>query len=188
MKDNDESFFDRIIAGYAAPLGTVTHAFAKDRIEHGFKLRKSDKANVAFELLRNRIPQAVVDSIDFDIYFQNLCNYVNDGIGFMMFPEATLWYSPRCFGHVDCISFEEQNKLLRIHDLKTGTTPAKMEQLMGYAALFCLMYRIKPIDISYNLRIYQQGEILYDETPGEQIEEIMDIIKYRDKTAEDFGF
>ena len=33
------------------------------------------------------------------------------------------------------------NKILRIHDYKSGITPAKMDQLMIYAALFCLEYK-----------------------------------------------
>lgn len=60
--------------------------------------------------------------------------YVNDAIGFKMTPEQPLFYSENCFGTADAISY--RNKLLRIHDLKTGLIPAHMEQLMIYAALF----------------------------------------------------
>ena len=35
-----------------------------------------------------------------------------------------------------------------------------MEQLEIYAALFCLEYKKKPMDISTELRIYQGGEVL----------------------------
>lgn len=34
--------------------------------------------------------------------------------------------------------------MLRIHDLKTGISPVHMDQLLIYAALFCLEYKIKP--------------------------------------------
>ena len=34
-----------------------------------------------------------------------------------------------------------------------------MEQLLIYAALFCLNYGIRPGDISFELRIYQNNEI-----------------------------
>ena len=51
-------------------------------------------------------------------------NYVNDAIGFRMTPEQVLFYSINCFGTADAISFDKG--LLRIHDLKTGTHPAKM--------------------------------------------------------------
>ena len=48
---------------------------------------------------------------------------------------------------------------MRIHDLKTGKVPAHMEQLMIYAALFCLEYGIKPSDIETVLRIYQSDDV-----------------------------
>ena len=50
--------------------------------------------------------------------------------------------------------------LLRIQDLKTGKVPAHMEQLMIYAALFCLEYGIKPTDIDMELRIYQNDDTI----------------------------
>lgn len=51
-----------------------------------------------------------------------------------MTPEQILYYSDRWFGTADSIAFDKN--MLRIHDLKTGRRPAKMEQLMVYAALF----------------------------------------------------
>lgn len=97
--------------------------------------------------------------------------YVNDAIGYKMIPEQVLYYSDNCFGTTDAICF--RNNTLRIHDLKTGTTPAHMEQLKIYAALFCLEYKYKPIDISIELRIYQSDEVeVCVPEPGE-IEEII---------------
>ena len=75
--------------------------------------------------------------------------YVNDAIGFRMKPEQVLYYSENCFGTADAISF--RNNTLRIHDLKTGSTPAHVEQLMVYAALFCLEYKVKPAEIDIEL-------------------------------------
>lgn len=75
-----------------------------------------------------------------------------------MTPEQVLYYSENCFGTADAISF--RNNFLRIHDLKTGVVPAHMEQLEIYAALFCLEYRVKPMDISMELRIYQNDDVL----------------------------
>ena len=95
--------------------------------------------------------------------------YVNDAIGFKLRPEQILYYSPNCFGTADAIDL--RGDLLRIHDLKTGKVPAHIEQLMIYAALFCLEYGIKPSDIDTELRIYQGDDILvenYDNT-GRQI-------------------
>jgi hypothetical protein len=69
--------------------------------------------------------------------------------------------------------------LLRIHDLKTGVTPAKMPQLEIYAGLFCLEYSVNPLDIDIELRIYQNDEIIVHEP--QNIPEIMVAIVETDK-------
>lgn len=105
--------------------------------------------------------------------------YVNDAIGFKMTPEQVLYYSENCFGTADSICF--RNGLLRIHDLKTGVTPAHMEQLMIYAALFCLEYKVKPSDIDMELRLYQSDNVIYFEPTAEDIVPIIDKIMSFDK-------
>lgn len=105
--------------------------------------------------------------------------YVNDAIGFKMKPEQTLYYSDNCFGTTDAICF--RNNTLRIHDLKTGVTPAHMEQLLIYTALFCMEYKIKPGEIEIELRIYQNDEILFHNPTAEEIVPIMDKIVMFDK-------
>ena len=114
---------------------------------------------------------------------QTLNMYVNDAIGFKMQPEVVLYYSDNCFGTADAISFRDG--LLRIHDLKTGITPARMEQLLIYAALFCLEYRIKPNNIEFELRIYQSDDILICNPTADDILPIMDKIIEFDKVIED---
>lgn len=105
--------------------------------------------------------------------------YVNDAIGFKMKPEQVLYYSDNCFGTADSISFK--NNFLRIHDLKTGVTPAKMEQLLIYAALFCLEYKIKPGSIKIELRIYQNDNIEICNPEADDVLPIMDKIISFDK-------
>ena len=100
--------------------------------------------------------------------------YVNDAIGFKMKPEQILFYSENCFGTADAISF--RNNTLRIHDLKTGETPAHMEQLMIYAALFCLEYQMKASDITIELRIYQANDILVCVPTAEDVAQVIDKI------------
>lgn len=136
----------------AAQQGTKLHAFAAECIRLGQKLQKSEKT---------------------------LNKYVNDAIGYKMTPEQILYYSPNCFGTADAISFRKD--FLRIHDLKTGETLAKMEQLMIYAALFCLEYGIKPSEIGMELRIYQNDEVLCHNATVEDIFPIMDSIITFDK-------
>ena len=105
--------------------------------------------------------------------------YVNDAIGYKMTPEQILYFSDNCFGTADAVSF--RNGLLRIHDLKTGVTPAHMEQLEIYAALFCLEYRVKPADIEIELRIYQNNEVLIHNPQADDIRAIMEKIKSFDR-------
>lgn len=136
----------------ASEMGTILHAWAKDTIDLRIKQPRSSKTLYA---------------------------YVNDAIGFKMDTEVVLFYSPRFFGTADSISFRKN--FLRIHDLKTGKNPAKMEQLMVYAALFCLEYRIKPGDIEMELRIYQNDEIVIFNPTAEDILPIMDKIVHLDK-------
>jgi hypothetical protein len=98
--------------------------------------------------------------------------YVNDAINYKMTPERILYYSDDFFGTADAISFK--NNFLRIHDLKTGKTPAHFEQLIIYAALFCLEYGYKPEKIKMELRIYQNNECLIYEPTAEQVRAVMD--------------
>ena len=136
----------------ATQKGTVLHEFAAQCIRLGQKLPKSQKT---------------------------LNMYVNDAIGYKMTPEQILYYSENCFGTADSIAF--RNGLLRIHDLKTGTIKAHIEQLMIYAALFCLEYKIKPADIDMELRLYQNNEIEIHEPGTDEIVPIMDKIVTFDK-------
>ena len=150
---------EKILATYnnmkAKEMGTRLHAWAKETIDLGLKQPRSKKTIYA---------------------------YVNDAIGYKMDTEVVLFYSPRFFGTADSICF--RNGTLRIHDLKTGVTKVHMEQLMIYAALFCLEYKIKPNDIEMELRIYQSDEVLYHNPTAESISSIMDRIVYLDKMLE----
>ena len=109
--------------------------------------------------------------------------YVNDAIGLKMTQEQPLVYSTNCFGTADAISF--RNGKVRIHDLKTGKTPASMKQLLIYLALFCLEYDIKPADIEAELRIYQNDDISVLEPEADEIISIMNKIKSSDKIISD---
>jgi len=103
--------------------------------------------------------------------------FVNDAIGYRMTSEQVLYYSDNCFGTADAISFQERTKKLRIHDLKTGTTPASMKQLYIYAALFCLEYVVDPHQIDMELRIYQMDDVEVDVPETVEILKIMQRIR-----------
>lgn len=111
---------------------------------------------------------------------KTLNHYVNDAIGFNMTPEQILYYSDNCFGTADSISFKKN--ILRIHDLKTGITPASIDQLRIYAALFCLEYNYSPNDIDkIILRIYQNDDVIEEIAEPTDILYIMDKIKSFDE-------
>lgn len=112
--------------------------------------------------------------------------YVNDAIHFSLTPEQPLYYSRNCFGTADGISFDEKTGFLRIHDLKTGATPANMEQLQIYAALFCLEYHMKPDLMAMELRIYQNDEIQVSRPDWNDIRNIMNLIVRFDDKIEKF--
>lgn len=108
--------------------------------------------------------------------------YVNDGIKYDLAPELKLYYSRFCNGTADTIGYLEKKKILRIHDLKTGRTPASLHQLEIYAALFCLDYGIIPGDLNLiELRIYQNNDILIGNPEADDILPIMDKIVTFDK-------
>lgn len=173
---SDEKLFQKFVSIHAQNMGTYLHELAEKLIRNRIKLKKTDKNVVLLHLLDNGIPRA---AIDMDRIYDNFVAYVNDAIGFQLTPEQPLVYSDFCFGTADAITF--RNNLLRIHDYKSGTTPAKMEQLMIYAALFCLEYKFKPGEIDMELRIYQNNEILYHNPAADEIAPIMDHIIHCDK-------
>lgn len=147
-----ETLIARYRNRYATTIGTVLHNYARERIKYGIKVTRYTRSDILLELLRNGIPE---NCIDMEVIFDNFKNYVNDAIGFQLTPEQALVYSENCFGRADAISFSEAKNLLRIHDLKTGLTPASMKQLEIYAALFCLEYKKRPGEIAIELAIYQ---------------------------------
>lgn len=100
--------------------------------------------------------------------------YVNDAIGFKMTPEVLLRYSDNFFGTADAIAFNEDKGFLRVHDLKTGTTPAKMDQLYIYCALFCLQHDYRPRDLEFETRIYQFNDVKIETPKAEVILPIID--------------
>lgn len=152
LRYNDDKVVEAYLNKKASELGTRLHAWVKETIDLGIKQSRSNRT---------------------------LCAYVNDAIGYKMSTEVVLYYSDKFFGTADAISF--RNGMLRIHDLKTGKCPVKMEQLEIYAALFCLEYNFKPSSIEMELRIYQNDEVLVHVPEPEDIQAIMNKIKYLDK-------
>lgn len=198
LRYDEEKVVEKVRNQYRTALGTEIHEFAASQIELGhkignakalsndienyiwtkYKFLSSDLtvSDYAMHLVKKvgDLPKEVFDTIKF---------YVNDGIGYKMIAEQPVVYSDKVFGTADTIIF--RNNTLRIHDLKTGANPAHMEQLETYAALFCLEYNIKPIDIQIELRLYQWDGIVVHNPTIEDILPIMDMIRSVNKIAED---
>lgn len=152
---SEEKLAERYKTKMAAAKGTELHEFAAMAIRLGQRL-KSNRTTIA--------------------------QFVNDAIGYRMQPEQPLFYSSNAFGTTDAISF--RRNLLRIHDLKSGVTPASMKQLEVYASLFCLEYRLRPGELDMELRIYQNNEIIVHNPDVDDITHIMDRIITFDKLIE----
>lgn len=175
---NDETFENRYYGQFSTVIGTAIHALAHDCIVSRTKLTKHDTHLIDITLYHAYVPK---DAYDPNLILNNLIPFVNDALGFHMSSEILLYYNAYCFGTCDTISFDEKNKLLRIHDLKTGTTPTHIEQLLIYAALFCLEYHKNPHQFNTELRIYQNFDILIANPTPEEIDHYMDLIQNRSK-------
>lgn len=156
INDDEEKMDARINTFYAARRGSALHDLAQRAIELGVKLPDTTAT---------------------------LNRYVNDCIGFRMTPEQTLFYSKNCYGKADAVSF--RGNKLRIFDLKTGVTCASMNQLMVYAALFCLEYNFKPIEIEMEFRIYQNDDVEEEEGNPLDVTRIMSQIVFYDRRIDE---
>lgn len=155
IRYDEEKLAQSWLTAMAAARGTRLHEIAMHLIKEGIKL---------------------------DDTRATLNAYVNDAIGFRMTPELILYYSDNCFGTADAVSF--RNGLLRIHDLKTGVNQSSIDQLLIYAAIFCLEYEMKPPSIEMELRIYQNDEIEILEPDPHDVIQIMDTIRKFDEVIE----
>ena len=139
IRYTDDKILDRLETSMSAQHGTRLHEIAAELIDLGMNLPKTQTT---------------------------LNMYVNDAIGFRMSPEVSLMASYNAFGTADAISFRKERvkdkvMTLRIHDLKNGVHPAKMDQLKIYAAYFCIEYAVNPNDIYIELRIYQNDDFTF---------------------------
>ena len=150
---SEEKMIETVDNLSATELGTELHDLACKCIKHHRRQRGTD-------------------------YFSQ---YVNDAIGFGMTPEVPLKFNEYFFGKADAIKFDEKKMFLRIHDLKTGATPTHFQQLMVYAAFFCLEYHFKPRDIQMELRIYQTPTKKYPDLPRIYIPSMEEIVPIYEK-------
>lgn len=179
---SDEIFEKRFYSQYSTEIGTILHELASDCIKSKIRLNEVDSKLIDVTLIKNKIPRTAFNS---QAILLNMLPFVNDSIGYRMESEVILYYSPYAFGTTDAISYDENERVLRISDYKSGSTPAHMEQLKIYAALFCLEYHKDPKKLKkIELRIYQNAEIAEEFPEAQEIEKFMEIIKYYSAKAQ----
>lgn len=150
LRYDDQKLERRFVEHLAHIRGTEEHDFAARAIKLGHRMEDAPKT---------------------------LNMYVNDCIGWRMKPEVALFWSIYCYGHADALGYTESQRLLRISDLKTGKTPTTMDQLVAYAALFCLEYDVpRPWELEIELRIYQSNRVKLHIPEGDEVFRAMDRI------------
>ena len=172
------------LIGQHAFLGASKYHWVNYDVEKLVQSFKNSQAQQRGTELHDLACQCIKLNVKLPATRKTLNMYVNDALRYSLTPEQPLFYSRNCFGTADAISFDEHTNFLRIHDLKTGSTPAHMEQLQIYAALFCLEYRVQPKSIDSELRIYQNNEIQLYKPSADEIDKIMQTIVLFDETIE----
>ena len=173
----EEDVVARYFGSFSQAIGTALHELACDCVRSKTVLNENDIPLIKLTMYKAYIPEQAYDA---QLLLDTLMPFVNDGIRDGMSTEVLLYYSPFCFGTADQIRFFENEKVLKIKDLKSGRTKTHMEQLEIYAALFCLEYGYDPNDITIELSIYQRGEVFIFNPQSYEITTIMDLIKSRD--------
>lgn len=168
---NDDEFINKLTGKYRSNLGTEIHEWSAVQINLGHKvtsLREIYKdvethiyekysstdyglSSYGHTLLHNMkyIPEET---------FSTVKTYINDCVALKMDTEVLVDFSDNFFGTADAIRFD--GKALKVFDLKTGSSPAKIEQPLIYACLYLLKYRLAAESISVEVRIYQNNDIL----------------------------
>lgn len=156
---DDEKLIFRFDSEQRKNIGTDLHEWAENTI---LLHQRMKKLGMTPDLIQKR-PKTTIQM------------YMSDAVKYNMRVEQPLSYDDLyCFGTADSIVLD--GNILRIHDLKTGETPASMDQLIKYAALFCLEYRYDPNQLIFELRIYQTDEIAIYKAPPEEIIAMMNLI------------
>lgn len=187
LRYDDEKILNTFLNRHRTILGTELHEYAEIQIKLGQKvgaIKNLIHDIISFIYTKYKTKGDQYESYSLKLIeaihvlpkevFESIKQHINDAIGYRMNSEVILMYSERFFGTADAIMFKDN--MLRIHDLKTGSGPVHPEQLMIYAALFCLEYKAKPGSINMELRIYQNGDRLDIIPEADDILPIMDKI------------
>lgn len=189
---DEDQFMESLQNKYRSSIGTEIHEWAAIQIQLGLKCTSARDSAKSIKTMifrkyytekygLNEFGKTLLENLKYTpaSVYNTVKMYVNDSVACFMVPEEILDYSANFFGTCDGLYFDRKKNVLRIFDLKTGIRPAKIEQLFIYEALFCLKNKVDPFDISSDLRIYQNEEVVAASPSPEDIRKIMDtIIKF----------
>lgn len=193
LRYSDEELINSFKNKHRSELGTEIHEWASGRINLGARVTSAAEA---LKDVKYHIYLKYAKAIAYkDILLKNLeyvpdevwptaKDFINDSIGFRMESEKRIGYSDLFWGTADAIKHDGKN--IMVFDLKTGIRPAKTEQLLIYAALFCLMDNINPLGKKFETRIYQGNDILIEYPEAEEIKEIANAIVHKDQIINKF--
>lgn len=186
---------------YRSDIGTEIHEWASHQIilgskpsgirevERGVKTHIYEKYMVdTSKVYDPRVGSIFLDHLRYlpgEAYL-SVKMFVCDSIGFRMESEQKLSVSKVIEGTADAVRFYPKDNLLRISDLKTGSRPAKIEQVFIYAALYCYENRLDPLKTNFEARIYQNGEIYIEQPTGEEIKSLLNTILHINEVVSKF--
>lgn len=195
LRYDDDKLIERVDNLMSKNLGTEMHEFARSQIDLGIRstsvkgLRNSLNTYIYRKYFDEELDclssygKKMINGVSRlnKAVMNNLQTYINDCVGYCMTTEQRLCADPYYFyGTADAISFRDH--ILRIFDLKTGRIMAHMDQIMVYAAYFCLEYAIDPKEIElFDLRLYQNEQVVCHNPTAADIEQIVNkVIHSRD--------
>lgn len=186
---------------YRSDIGTEIHEWASHQIilgskpsgirevERGVKTHIYEKYMMeTSKLYDSRVGSIFLDHLRYlpgEAYL-SVKMFVCDSIGFRMESEQKLSVSKVIEGTADAVRFYPKDNLLRISDLKTGSRPAKIEQVFIYAALYCYENKLDPLKTNFEARIYQNGEIYIEQPTGEEIKSLLNTILHINEVVSKF--
>ena len=186
---------------YRSDIGTEIHEWASHQIILGSKpsgireVERGVKTHIyeKYMMETSKVYDPRVGSIFLDHLrylpgeaYLSVKMFVCDSIGFRMESEQKLSVSKVIEGTADAVRFYPKDNLLRISDLKTGSRPAKIEQVFIYAALYCYENRLDPLKTNFEARIYQNGEIYIEQPTGEEIKSLLNTILHINEVVSKF--
>lgn len=85
-----------------------------------------------------------------------ISTYVRDCIEYDMNTEVQMMYSEDIGGTADALHYDQAANRLYVFDLKTGDRKTSINQVIIYAALWCLTNYHNALSMTFDLRIYSK--------------------------------